>query len=121
PFPAGDARRSSLEIFHVSHGKYETHSPIRSFVPYQGGASILATYTCTPVVRFAVDEVGTAAVAKGTTVAELGAMNTPLDMISYTTGGEEYLLVSNSRHPLLRLRAADIDVQEGLTTPHAPE
>ena len=33
PFPFnGGAESSSLEIFHVSHGKYETHSPIRTFV-----------------------------------------------------------------------------------------
>jgi hypothetical protein len=40
PFPfTSDQRANSLEIFHVSHGKYETHSPIRSFVPYGGGAA----------------------------------------------------------------------------------
>ena len=46
------SRGSSLEIFHVSHGKWETAAPIRAFVPYDGGASILASYTCTPVVHF---------------------------------------------------------------------
>jgi hypothetical protein len=122
PFPfTGDAERSSLEIFHVSHGKYETHSPLRTFVPYDGGASILAAYTCTPVVRFSLDALGEGDKALGRTVAELGAMNTPLDMVSYDRDGEEYLLVSNSRHPLLRLRARDIDAQEGLTTPQEPK
>jgi hypothetical protein len=121
PFPFGaPAERSSLEIFHVSHGKYETHSPIRTFVPYDGGASILAAYTCTPVVRFSVGTLG-ATQARGRTVAELGAMNTPLDMVAYRRDGEEYLLVANSRHPLLRLRCADLDAQEALTTPREPK
>jgi hypothetical protein len=121
PFPFGDqAQRSSLEIFHVSHGRYETHSPLRTFVPYDGGASILAAYTCTPVVRFSLGALGDGEKALGRTVAELGAMNTPLDMVAYRRDGEEYLLVSNSRHPLLRLRARDIDVQDGLTTPQEP-
>ena len=43
---------NNLEIFHVSHGKWETAAPIRTFVPYDGGRSILASYTCTPVVHF---------------------------------------------------------------------
>ena len=74
--------RSSLEIFHVSHGKYETHSPMRTFVPYDGGASILAAYTCTPVVHFSLADAGRGRARRtGRTVAELGAMNTPLDMV----------------------------------------
>jgi hypothetical protein len=121
PFPFdGEARTSTLEIFHVSHGKYETHSPIRTFVPYEGGASILASYTCTPIVRFSVDDLAGGKEARGHTVAELGAMNTPLDMVSYTRDGEEYLLVSNSRHPLLKLACRDIDHQDPLTTPTEP-
>ena len=39
---AGNASTTSLEIFHVSHGKYETASPIRTFVPYGDGRAILA-------------------------------------------------------------------------------
>ena len=38
PFPFSDGvTGSSLEIFHVSHGKWETEAPIRAFVPYDGG------------------------------------------------------------------------------------
>jgi len=121
PFPFdGEAQASSLEIFHVSHGKYETHSPIRSFVAYGGEASILATYTCTPIVRFSLDDIRSGARAQGRTVAELGAMNTPLDMVSYERGGEEYLLVANTRHPLLKLARRDVDAQEPLTSPTEP-
>ena len=37
PFPfSGDLLSNSLEIYHVSHGMYETASPIRTFVPYGG-------------------------------------------------------------------------------------
>jgi hypothetical protein len=120
-FPFDDeVRTTTVEIFHVSHGKYETHSPIRTFVPYQGGTSVLASYTCTPVVHFSVDELVGGERVVGRTVAELGAMNTPLDMVSYTTDGEEYLLVSNSRHPLLKLACREIDGQEPLTSPQEP-
>ena len=53
PFPfSGNMDDNSLEIFHVSHGKWETAAPIKTFVPYEDGRSILASYTCTPVVHF---------------------------------------------------------------------
>jgi hypothetical protein len=121
PFPfRGEAESSSLEIFHVSHGRYETASPIRTFVPYAGKNSILASYTCTPVVRFNLDDLESGAQVKGQTVAELGAMNTPIDILSYTRDGEEYLLVSNTRHPLIKIAAKDIDRQEALTQPKEP-
>ena len=38
----------------MSHGKWETAAPIRTFVPYDDGQSILASYTCTPLVHFSL-------------------------------------------------------------------
>jgi hypothetical protein len=125
PFPFGngdhtDYKANSLEIFHVSHGKYETASPIRTFIPFDGGTSILASYTCTPVVHFSLADLRPGVQAKGRTVAELGAMNQPLDMIAYQGDGAEYLLVSNTRHPLLKIPAAAVADQPALVTPTAP-
>jgi hypothetical protein len=121
PFPfTGDLLSNSLEIYHVSHGQYETAAPIRTFVPYAGNTSVLASYTCTPVVQFSLTDLQSGTQAKGRTVAELGAMNQPLDMISYTRDGEEYLLVCNTRHPLIRIACRDIDGQAGLTEPRQP-
>lgn len=118
PFPfTSDQGTSSLEIFHVSHGKYETHSPIRSFVPYRDGAGILASYTCTPVVHFSLADLAPGAQAKGRTVAELGAMNTPLDMVAFERDGEGYVLVSNSSHGLFKIALRDVETQPGLTEP----
>jgi hypothetical protein len=121
PFPFnGEAQSSSLEIFHVSHGKYETASPIRTFVAYDDDMSVLASYTCTPVVKFSLGDLHGGEKAHGRTVAELGAMNTPLGMVSFRRDGEEFLLVSNSRHELFRLSRRDLEAQESLTTPQAP-
>jgi hypothetical protein len=121
PFPfAGPAAATSLEIFHVSHGKWETAAPIRAFVPYDGGQSVLATYTCTPVVHFRLADLQPGAKAVGRTVAELGAINQPLDMVSFRSGGREYLLVANSRHGLVKIDCRDIDAQEPLTEPQEP-
>jgi hypothetical protein len=121
PFPFdGAVTGSNLEIFHVSHGKWETAAPIRTFVPYDGGRSVLASYTCTPVVRFDLDQLDPGTKAVGRTVAELGSMNQPLDMVSYTEAGAEHLLIANSRHGLVKIDCHDIEVQEPLTEPREP-
>ena len=118
PFPFnGEAKSNSLEIFHVSHGKYETAAPIRAFVPYQGNTSILASYTCTPVVQFSLSDFDANKHVMGKTVAELGSHNHPIDLISYQHDGSEYLLVCNDRHPVFKVACKDIDVQGPLTEP----
>jgi hypothetical protein len=121
PFPfTSDGAASSLEIFHVSHGKWETAAPIRAFVLYGGGTSILASYTCTPVVHFPLADLTDGAKAVGRTVAELGAVNQPLDMVSFSRDGQEYLLVANSAHGLVKIACSDIDNQAPLTEPTEP-
>jgi hypothetical protein len=118
PFPFnGNTLTNSLEIFHVSHGRYETAAPIRTFVPYADNTSILASYTCTPVVHFSLSHLKPGMQAKGRTVAELGAHNRPLDIVSYMRDGEEYLLISNLNHPLTKIACKDIDRQGALTEP----
>jgi hypothetical protein len=121
PFPfKSEVVDNSLEIFHVSHGKWETAAPIRTFVPYDGGRSILASYTCTPVVHFPLSDLTPSTKVVGRTVAELGAMNQPLDMVSFVQDGEEHLLVANSAHGLVKIACRDIDAQPALTEPREP-
>ena len=118
PFPFnGGFDANSLEIFHVSHGQYETAAPIRAFVPYQGSSKILASYTCTPVVQFSLGDFEPGKQVHGKTVAELGAHNRPLDLVSFEQDGGEYLLVCNERHPLIKIACSDIDQQGPLTVP----
>ncbi len=113
----GEATETSVEIFHVDHGKYETQSPIRALTSFDGGSSILATYTCTPVVHFSLDQLQGEGLVRGRTVAELGPMNQPFSLVSYDRDGEEFLLVSNTRHPLLKIPAAAIADQDSLAVP----
>ena len=121
PFPFGDGvTGNSLEIFHVSHGKWETAAPIRTLVPYDGGRSILASYTCTPVVHFPLADLTPGTKSVGRTVADLGAMNQPLDMVSFVQGGEEHLLVANTAHGLVKIACRSIDSQPPLTKPRKP-
>jgi hypothetical protein len=119
PFPFdGRQSASGLEIYHVSHGAWETAAPIRSFVPHSGG--ILASYTCTPLVHFPMTDLEAGGRATGRTVAELGWGNQPLDMVAFGQDGDEHLLVSHTAYPLMKIACADIDQQEPLTEPKEP-
>jgi hypothetical protein len=121
PFPfTGELEESSLEIFHVAHGKWETAAPIRTFVPFDDGASILASYTCTPLVHFPLAELENGKQARGRTVAELGAGNQPLDILRYSQEGKEYVLVCHSTHPVMKIDASTIAGQDALTEPQQP-
>lgn len=48
-------------------------------------------------------------------MAELGPMNQPLGLVAYEHDGQEYLLVSGTRHPLLKIPAATVAGQAPLT------
>jgi hypothetical protein len=110
PFSEDADRGASVEIFHGNHGAIETRSPVRTFVTLniQGEKSILAGYTCTPLVTFPLSELKSGAKVTGKTVAELGAGNTPLDMISYQKDGKEYLLMANTRYGVRKVGTEDI-------------
>src|SRR5262245_65414652 len=110
PFCEDADRGASVEIFHGNHGAIETRSPVRTFVTLniQGEKSILAGYTCTPLVTFPVSELKGGAKVTGKTVAELGEGNTQLDMISYQKDGKEYLMLANTRYGVRKIVATDI-------------
>ncbi len=111
PFPfTDDQMYASLEIFHAAHGRYETYAPIKTFMPYDidGKPHLVASYTCTPLVIFPMDEMEPGKHVKGHTVAELGNRNTPLDIVSYANDGKEYLLMANSSRALMKIDPAQI-------------
>ncbi len=117
-YPFKDADKgAAIEIFHGAHGRIETQAPIRSFVPYKVGTeeSVVATYQCTPLVKIPVSELKPGAKVKGTTVAELGNRNTPLDMIVYSKGGKDYILVANSARGVMKIPAEALSGAEAIT------
>jgi hypothetical protein len=123
PFPfdadgEGKPSITSLEIFHGAHGAYETHAPIRTFVPYEleGESHVLAAYLCTPFVTFPADDLKDGAHVKGRTVAELGSGNYPVDMVVYQRNGVDRVLITNSSLPLMIMKTEDIASFEGAIT-----
>jgi len=116
-YPFKDVAGAGIEIFHGAHGKLETKSPIRTFVPYKIGKedNIMASYTCTPLVKIPVSELKAGAKVKGTTIAELGNRNQPLDMIAYTKDGKDYLLSANSAHGVIKIPTAEFGSSAPIT------
>ena len=75
----------------LNHGRSEDNRPIQAFVPFNigGEPNLLAGYTCTPLVKIPVAKFDSDKIT-GTTVAELGNRNTPLDMIVYNQHGKDF-------------------------------
>jgi hypothetical protein len=120
PFPFSEtAKGTSVEIFHGAHGKFETKSPIRTFVPFDigGETNLLAAYTCTPLVKFPVSDLKPGVHLKGTTVAELGNRNRPIDMIVYKKDGKDFLLLANSSRGVMKISTENIDKAASITQP----
>jgi len=120
PFPFKEADPgTSVEIYHGAHGKFETNSPVRTFTPYviDGEPSLLAAYTCTPLVKFPLKDLKPGQKIQGTTVAELGNQNQPLDMVTYKKDGKDFLLIANSKRGVMKAATADLGKVEAIKEP----
>ncbi len=108
-----------VEIFHAAHGRNEDNAPIQAFVPFNigGEPSLLAGYTCTPLVKIPIDKFDEESTIKGTTVAELGNRNRPLDMIVYRQNGKDFLLMANSARGVMKVSTENLEENSGLTEP----
>jgi hypothetical protein len=118
PFPFTEADKgTNIEIYHGSHGRFETNSPVRTFVAYQvkGEPCLLAAYTCTPLVKIPIAQLKPDVRIKGTTIAELGNRNKPLDMIVYQKDGKDFILMANSSRGLMKISTDNIDKVDPIT------
>ncbi|MFN3649400.1 MAG: hypothetical protein ACK47B_07435 [Armatimonadota bacterium] len=104
PFNGG-VERFATSIYHVSHKRQETASPIQTLTVYRDGDReyLMAAYVCTPVVRFNLDDLKPGATVTGVTVAELGSQNRPMAMVAYGDPGKQSLLLNNSRFGVLKV------------------
>jgi hypothetical protein len=122
PFPFRTAEKSTgIQIWHSAHGRYETASPVRTFVPYTINKEeyILAAYTCTPLVKIPVNSLKPGAKITGTTIAELGESNRPLEMISYRRDGHDYALMSNNKRGVMKINFDNLGNYKAITPPSA--
>ena len=120
PYPFKTAARGTqLQIWHASHGRYETQSPVRTFVPYtiDGQQYVLAAYTCTPLVKIPVSDLKAGAQVKGVTISDLGSGNQPLDMVPYKKDGHEFILIANSSFGVVKLHADNLGQYKPIDSP----
>ena len=117
PFTSEGFDGAAIEIYHGAHGRFETKTPIRTFVTYriQNEPYMLAAYQCTPLVKIPVSELKAGAHIKGTTIAELGNRNRPLDMIVYHKGGKDYILMTNNSRGVMKIPTENAGTAEGIT------
>jgi hypothetical protein len=120
PYPFNKAAKGTqLQIWHASHGRFETQAPVRTFVPYTLGGQpyVLAAYTCTPLVKIPMSALKPGAQVKGVTIADLGSGNAPLDMIPYKKDGHEYILIANSSYGVVKLHADTLATDKPIDSP----
>ncbi len=116
PLPFADGTTATtLEIYHGAHGEYETHAPIRTFVPYEldGTEHILAAYLCTPLSLFKVEDLNDETHLKGRTVAEFGSGNYPLDMVVVHGAESDTVVIANSNLGLIMMDTRKLTEFEG--------
>jgi hypothetical protein len=116
PFSGEAVDGAAVEIYHGAHGRFETKSPIRTFVTYKIGNDpyMLAAYQCTPLVKVPVSELKAGAQVKGTTIAELGNRNRPLDMIVYQKGGKDFILMANNSRGVMKIPTEGAATEPGI-------
>ncbi len=119
PFSSEGFDAAGIEIYHGAHGKFETNSPIRTFVTYRinNEPYMLAAYQCTPLMKIPVADLKAGAHVKGTTIAELGNRNRPLDMIVYQKDGKDYLLMTNNSRGVMKIPTEGVGTAENIVQP----
>jgi hypothetical protein len=95
-YPGKAAASFYTETYHTGHKAIETKAPILCLMPYEDGkkTEIVGSFTCTPLVKYPLDDAKPDVKVKGTTVVELGQGNQPLSMFPYEKEGKKYILVN---------------------------
>jgi hypothetical protein len=118
----GKATASSVEMYHAVHNQTETRAPIRKMViaTLNGEPSLIAAYTCTPLVTIPLKDLKDGAHVVGKTVAELGWGSAPVGLVSFDAGQGPMVLLTNSHKGADLMSVASIAaaaMQPGLKEP----
>jgi hypothetical protein len=121
PF-TGTSTITSVEMYHAVHNQMETRAPIRKMVivTLNGEPTLVAAYTCTPLVTIPLKDLKDGAHIVGKTIAELGWGSAPVDMVTFDAGQGPMVLLTNSHKSadLMSVSAiAEASARPGLSTP----
>ena len=89
----------SAETYHVSHARWETKAPMSVVLPLkqEGKTYLVGAFTCTPIVKYPLDDIKPESTVKGISMIELGSGNQPRDMFAYEKDGKAYVLANTVR------------------------
>ncbi|MEO8777934.1 MAG: hypothetical protein ABI389_04600 [Rhodanobacter sp.] len=121
PF-TGRSTASTIEMYHPVHNQIETRAPIRemAIMSIGGQPTLIAAYTCTPVVAIPLSELKDGAHIAAKTIGEMGWGSAPRGMVTFKLHDVDYALLINSSRAadLLTLPALSAAAaQPGIKTP----
>jgi len=121
PF-TGAAQATTIEMYHPVHNEVESRAPIRAMaiMTIGGEPTLVAAYTCTPLVTIPLKDLKDGAHIVAKTVGELGWGSAPASMVTFKQGDSEYALLANSSRSADLLPLAELAggaAAPGLATP----
>jgi hypothetical protein len=122
PFTGNAASVTSVEMYHAVHNQVETRAPIRkmAIIDLNGEPTLLAAYTCTPLVTIPLKDLKDGAHIVDKTIAELGWGSNPVDMVTFDAGHGPMVLLTNSHKSADLMSVSDIAEaasKPGISTP----
>jgi hypothetical protein len=100
PYPFTDGiSETKIKIFHDAHAQWETRAPIRAmtFATVDGKDTLIAAYTCSPIVLIPVEDLKNGAQIEGHVIGDMGN-GQPLSMFSFSYNGAASIFVTNAAH-----------------------
>jgi hypothetical protein len=121
PF-SGKSAATTVEMYHPVHNQIETRAPIRSMavMTINGEPTLVAAYTCTPLVAIPLKDLKDGAHIAAKTIGEMGWGSAPNSMVTFKLGEVDYAVLANTS------RSADVmtltDLSAGAAAPglHTP-
>jgi len=100
PYPFTEkAIETKIRMYHIAHTRFETRAPIRAmqFATIDGVDTLIAAYTCSPLVLIPVASLRDGAKVTGKTIGDMGN-GQPVSMFRVNVYGQDSLFVTNMGH-----------------------
>jgi hypothetical protein len=120
PF-TGEISETKVKIYHDAHAQWETRAPIRAmtFTKVDGKDTLVAAYTCSPLVLIPVEDLKNGAQIEGHVIGDFGN-GQPLSMFNFNYNGEDSIFVSNAAHDPRIIPVASLQHAKVITEADSP-
>lgn len=118
----GEATATSVEMYHPVHNQLETRAPIRKMIvtTLNGEPSLVAAFTCSPLVTIPLKDLKDGAHIAAKTIAEFGWGSAPVGMVMFDSQQGPMVLLTHSHKSADLMSVSDIAAaatRPGLSTP----